>query len=99
MAICRLGFTRTAHTARAVPLLHIIWRPARPSLCRPRHLVRLLYNEQAVRLPGCAAAGAQGMDCDLEEFVAALRPRAEPETLELLCGSAAPGGPTVAGGI
>lgn len=40
----------------------------------PDHLVRLLYNEQVVALPGCASAaggGGAGLDCPLDAFLAA----------------------------
>lgn len=42
---------------------------------RPQHLVRLLYNEQVVPLPGCGAAGESeaSLDCDLEEVLQLLQ--------------------------
>ncbi len=38
-----------------------------PDSGSPRHLVRLLYNEQVLPIPGCGSGS--GLDCDLDEFL------------------------------
>lgn len=55
----------------------------------PRHLVRLLHNEQVVAVPGCAPAGPSGLECDLEEFLQVVGARADAGALQRLCGAAA----------
>ncbi|EFJ49629.1 hypothetical protein VOLCADRAFT_104207 [Volvox carteri f. nagariensis] len=62
---------------------------------RPKHLVRLLYNEQVLPVPGCSSAasgrGGEGsdesLDCDLEEFLQLVKDKTDPNALERLCGS------------
>jgi len=50
----------------------VLYRRTAPGGGGPDHLVRLLYNEQVVPLPGCAGAGAAGgPDCPLDAFLAA----------------------------
>lgn len=59
----------------------------RNSTGRPRageHLVRLLYNEQVLPVPGC---GGQ-LDCPLDTFLqVVVAGKAEPEQLARVCGS------------
>ncbi|KAG2495101.1 hypothetical protein HYH03_006711 [Edaphochlamys debaryana] len=61
----------------------------------PQHVVRLLYNEQVLPIPGCSKVGAGG-DCDLEEFLELVKDKIDPDALQKLCGAAG-GGETVAG--
>lgn len=51
-----------------------------------------------MRLPNCTPAGQNGLDCDLDEFVSLLNEHAQPDMLDLLCGSPSADGPTVASG-
>ncbi|PNW73688.1 hypothetical protein CHLRE_13g568600v5 [Chlamydomonas reinhardtii] len=54
----------------------------------PQHLVRLLYNEQVLPVPGCGAAGS-GSDCDLDEFLELMEGKMDADALDRLCGPAA----------
>ncbi|KAG2443864.1 hypothetical protein HXX76_002207 [Chlamydomonas incerta] len=54
----------------------------------PQHLVRLLYNEQVLRIPGCSASGS-GSDCDLDEFLELMEGKMDADTLDRLCGGTA----------
>ncbi|GLC49087.1 hypothetical protein PLESTB_000181100 [Pleodorina starrii] len=62
----------------------------------PKHLVRLLYNEQVLPVPGCGRGGGGGgsgkagsgsLDCDLEEFLQLVQDKIDPNALERLCGT------------
>ncbi|GIM03204.1 hypothetical protein Vretimale_8003 [Volvox reticuliferus] len=59
---------------------------------RPQHLVRLLYNEQVLPVPGCSSGRGSGdstesLDCNLEVFLQLMKDKADPNALELLCGT------------
>ncbi len=61
---CRTGRSWPTTRCRGrVPTTCALRRPP------PEYLVRLLYNEQVLRVPGCAGV-AGGLDCELEEFLA-----------------------------
>ncbi|KAG2436537.1 hypothetical protein HYH02_011475 [Chlamydomonas schloesseri] len=54
----------------------------------PRHLVRLLYNEQVLPIPGCGSGS--GLDCDLDEFLERMEGKMDADTLDRLCGPDSP---------
>ncbi|KXZ41450.1 hypothetical protein GPECTOR_462g371 [Gonium pectorale] len=55
---------------------------------RPAHLVRLLYNEQVVAVPGCSTSvDGYPLDCDLERFLELLQDKTAPDALERWCGA------------
>jgi hypothetical protein len=48
-----------------------------------QHLVRLVYNEQVVPVPGCG--DGEQADCSIEEFLEVMGPRADGAALSRLC--------------
>jgi len=53
---------------------------------RQHLLVRLLFNEQVVPIPGCSDSSI-GFDCPLSTFLKAYAPVGDPKIFDELCGT------------
>ncbi len=83
---------RTWQAAKLAPLganlAIVLYRSSTGQLRAGDHLVRLLYNEQVVPVPGCG----EQLDCPLDRFLeVVVADKAAPDKLSRVCGSQAVG--------